>query len=139
MRFIPTVALVAGLAGFGGLTLPAVAQTAVASGQFADVSTRYQASGSAVIAQANDGRTVLQLTNFSVTPGPDLEVWLVADANPGSSSEVLASEWVSLGLLQSPNGDQAYEISSDIDISDYGSVVIWCEDFSVLFSVATLR
>lgn len=142
MRVLPTLALCVGLAGLGGITAPADAQTtatAIASGQFQDAGPRYQGSGTAVLAQTSDGRTVLQLGDFSVTPGPDLEVWLVAANAPASASAVLASTYVSLGPLQSPTGRQTYEIPADVDTSAYGSVVIWCEDFSVLFSVASLR
>lgn len=142
MRLLPTLVLCMGLAGLGAITAPADAQstaTAVASGQFQDAGPRYQGSGTAVLAQTSDGQTVLQLGEFSVTPGPDLEVWLVAANAPGSASAVLASEWVSLGALQSPTGAQTYEIPADIDVTAYGSVVIWCEDFSVLFSVASLN
>jgi hypothetical protein len=77
-------------------------------------------------------------TEFEVTNGPDLEVWLVADDAPFSSGAVLASEWVSLGQLKGNIGDQTYTIPDDVDVSQFGSVVIWCEQFSVLFSVATL-
>ena len=142
MRILPLTALCVGLAGLGGITPPATAQvtaTAMASGQFQDADRSHQGAGTAVLAQTSDGRTVLQFGDFSVTPGPDLEVWLVAANAPGTSSAVLASDWVSLGPLQSPNGAQTYEIPADVDASAYGSVVIWCEDFSVLFAVAPLR
>jgi hypothetical protein len=137
-----TAALCVGLAGLGGLTTPAEAQdaTAVASGTFQAVSARYSGGGSATIAETAAGETVVQLgSNFSVTPGPDLEVWLVADAAPATNNAVLASTYVSLGALQSPTGAQTYSIPADVDVSAYGSVVIWCEDFSVLFTVATLQ
>lgn len=142
MRILPTLALCMGLAGLGGFTAPAEAQstaTAVASGQFQGAGPRYQGSGTATIARTSDGRNILQLSDFSSTAGPDLEVWLVVNGNPGTASAVLASQYVSLGALQSPQGAQTYEIPANIDISAYGSVVIWCEDFSVLFSVASLR
>lgn len=142
MRVLPSLALCMGLAGLAAITAPAQAQstaTAVASGQFQDAGPRYQGSGTVVVAQTSDGRTVVQLGEFSVTPGPDLEVWLVADNAPATATAVLASQWVSLGALQSPTGAQTYEVPADVDASAYGSVVIWCEDFSVLFSVATLR
>ena len=99
----------------------------------------HQGDGTAVLAQTSDGRMVLQFGDFSVTPGPDLEVWLVAANAPATSAAVLGSSYVSLGSLQSANGAQTYEIPSNVDASAYGSVVIWCEDFSVLFAVASLR
>jgi hypothetical protein len=146
MRHLSSIALSAalcmGLAGLGGFSSPAEAQvtaTAMTSGQFQDADRSHQGAGTATLAQTSDGRVVLQFADFSVTPGPDLEVWLVVDATPGTSAAVLASEWVSLGPLQSPEGAQTYEIPADVDASAYGSVVIWCEDFSVLFAVASFQ
>ncbi len=140
--FTLSLAMCVGLAGLGGFTVPAEAQataTAVASGQFQDADARHQGDGTATIATTADGDTILQLSEFSVTPGPDLEVWLVVDGSPATSGAVLASQWVSLGRLQSPQGTQTYSIPADVDVSAYGSVVIWCEDFSVLFATATLN
>ncbi len=64
---------------------------------------------------------------------------MVAADAPNTSDAVLASQWVSLGSLQSASGAQTYELPADVDASAYGSVAIWCEDFSVLFAVASLR
>lgn len=142
MRILPIAALCVGLAGLGGIAPPADAQvtaTAMASGQFQDADARHQGAGTATLAQTSDGRIVLQFGDFSVTPGPDLEVWLVAADAPSTSAAVLASQWVSLGSLQSASGAQTYEIPANVDATAYGSVVIWCEDFSVLFAVASLR
>jgi len=142
MRILPLFALCTGLASLGGIIQPAEAQvtaTAISTGQFQNASPRYQSAGSATLAETSDGDIVLQFNDFSVTPGPDLEVWLVAADAPGTSAAVLASEWVSLGVLQSPDGAQTYLIPEDVDVSDYGSVVIWCEDFSVLFAIASFE
>ncbi|GAB5449366.1 DM13 domain-containing protein [Gymnodinialimonas sp.] len=136
---LPTLALCAGLGAFASAPQAQTTATAVASGQFQDADARHQGAGTAVLAQTSDGRTVLQFQGFSVTPGPDLEVWLVVDEAPGTSAAVLASQWVSLGSLQSASGAQTYEIPSNVDATAYGSVVIWCEDFSVLFATASLR
>jgi len=65
-------------------------------------------------------------------------VWLVKAANPTTSADVKASEWVSLGQLKGNIGDQTYTLPDGIDAAAYGSVVIWCEMFGVLFSPAAL-
>jgi len=43
------------------------------------------------------------------------------------------------GQLKGNIGDQNYDIPAGTDLSAYGSVVIWCEMFGVLFSPATLN
>ena len=56
----------------------------------------------------------------------------------GKSSDVTASKWISLGPLKGNIGDQNYVLSGNVKAADYGSVVIWCEQFGVLFAVARL-
>lgn len=110
----------------------------VATGQFADADAVHKGKGKASILRAGGGSSILRLTDFEVTNGPDLEVWLVKAPDPKSSDDVKASEWVSLGPLKGNIGDQNYSIPDDVDSSQYGSAVIWCEQFGVLFSPASL-
>jgi len=107
------------------------------SGKFKDADGSHKGTGNAQILQTANG-PVLRLTEFEVTNGPDLEVWLVKAASPESSSDVKASEWISLGQLKGNVGDQTYQIPEGTDVNAYGSVVIWCEQFGVLFSPASL-
>ncbi|MFT6453937.1 MAG: hypothetical protein ACJAY6_000814, partial [Yoonia sp.] len=58
--------------------------------------------------------------------------------DPKTSNDVKTSEWVSLGQLKGNIGDQTYSVPDGVDLSDYGSVIIWCEQFGVLFSPASL-
>jgi hypothetical protein len=107
------------------------------SGMFRDADSAHRGSGSATLFQA-DGVVSLAFTDFEVTNGPDLEVWLVKEADPQSSADVKASEWISLGQLKGNVGNQSYPVPDDINLDEYGSAVIWCEQFGVLFAVATL-
>lgn len=116
------------------------AQTAnvLASGSFVDADRAHQGKGMATIYESVDGGALLRLTDFEVTNGPDLEVWLIAHPGPASSADVTGSKWLSLGRLKGNIGDQNYDIPAGTDLHDYASVVIWCEQFSVLFSPAPL-
>ena len=87
-------------------------------------------SGSAKIYDDN-GKHVVQLENFSSTNGPDLKVYISKDQN--------ATEYISLGALKSTMGLQSYDISGMPDYEEYKFVLIWCEDFSVLFGKAELQ
>ena len=112
--------------------------TVLATGTFRDADRAHKGSGTATLLQQADGSAVIRFTDFQVTNGPDLEVWLSSVPDPQSSREVLDGEWVSLGQLKGNIGDQNYTIPADVDLSQFQSVVIWCEQFSVLFSPATL-
>jgi hypothetical protein len=109
----------------------------LATGAFSGADRLHQGKGTATVLETDWG-TIVRLTDFEVTNGPDLKVWLVKHANPLSSSDVSGSEWIALGPLKGNIGDQNYEIPADADISQYGSVVVWCEAFSVLFAAAPL-
>ena len=54
------------------------------------------------------------------------------------AGDVKASEQLRLSQLKGDIGDQAYAIPEGTDVSKFKSVVIYCEQFSVLFAVAEL-
>ena len=76
--------------------------------------------------------------DFKVGPGPKFHVYLVPDADVTPDTEVEATMFVDLGRLKAFSGSQNYAIPAGIDIADYGSVVIWCEQFNVLISPAAI-
>ena len=117
-----------------------VGQTAsvLGRGEFAGIGQSYVGRGVATIYQSATGERILRISDFEVTNGPDLKVWLVDAANPTKSAHVTGGQWVSLGRLKGNIGDQNYDIGPEVDLSIYGAVVIWCEQFSVLFSAAPL-
>lgn len=115
-----------------------VTLTVVRQGRFSDADRAHEGQGLAEILQTVDGTYLLRLSEFQVTNGPDLKVWLLTAEDPKASRDVSASEWLSLGPLKGNIGDQIYPIPADADIDRYRSVVIWCERFSVLFSPAPL-
>ena len=45
-------------------------------------------------------------------------------------------DYVEIGKLKGNVGDQNYELPDDLDPAAYGSVVIYCKPFQVVFSVA---
>lgn len=137
---LKTIALIVSLAapfGFATMTFGQDAMT-VASGDFRNADSVHTGSGVASINKNAAGEYVLSLQSFSTTPGPDLEVWLVKASRITTAEQVLASEYLSLGALQSPTGDQSYVVPAGMSADGYASVVVWCKSFSVLFSAADL-
>ena len=98
----------------------------------------HDAKGDAEILELPDGKKILRFTNFEVSNGPDVVVYLssVNDANDNDS--VKNSDFILLGQLKGNIGDQNYEIPGDLDLSNYNSAVIWCRRFGVNFAVAPL-
>jgi len=115
----------------------AASSRVVATGTFSGTDAIHQGKGTATVLETDQG-AIVRFTDFEVTNGPDLKVWLVKHENPRSSSDVSDSEWLALGPLKGNIGDQNYDVPADADISEFGSVVVWCEAFGVLFAAAPL-
>ena len=116
--------------------MPEETPEVVKSGEFTDFDDFHKGRGTATVYKLVDETQVLRLEGFEVTNGPDLHVLLV----PHGDSEGLddLTGYVDLGSLKGNLGDQNYDIPDNIDISEYGSVVIYCEPFHVIFSIAAL-
>ncbi len=113
-----------------------VADQVLLRGSFYDL--EHLSSGEAVVYQLADGARILRLQNFSVDNGPDLYVYLVPiDPVPNASGSDIPG-YYSLGRLKGNIGDQNYELPADLDLSQYKSVVIWCQAFAVPFAAAPL-
>jgi hypothetical protein len=109
---------------------------AVLSGSFRGADDFHQGSGTATVYQLEDGSNVLRFEDFEVTNGPDLHVLLVPNDSPADRDDLTG--YVDLGKLKGNVGNQNYEIPPDVDMSEFGSIVIYCEPFHVLFAAATL-
>ena len=113
-----------------------VSQTVLISGAFHSVA--HESKGKASIYQLPEGKRILRLTSFETSNGPDVRVYLVAANDASDSETVKQAGFVELGALKGNVGDQNYEISSDVDLSKYRAVTIWCKRFGVNFATAPL-
>lgn len=82
--------------------------------------------------------TVFLHGDFEVGPGPDFHVYLVPKANIRAADEVTNTMFVDLGRLRAFKGSQKYPVPAGVDLAKFPSVVIWCQQFSVLISPADL-
>lgn len=78
-------------------------------------------------------------SDFEVGPGPKFHVYLVPEKSVIPSTAVEKTMFVDLGRLKAFKGSQNYPVPEGVDLSKFGSVVIWCEQFGVLISPATLK
>ncbi len=69
--------------------------------------------------------------NFSSNNGPDLKVYIATTAT--------ATQFVSLGAMKGTSGTQVYQVNNPPDFAQYNKVLIWCQQFSVLFGQSTLQ
>ena len=83
-------------------------------------------------------RAVFLESDFEVGPGPKYHVYLVPNAKVRREENVNGSMFIDLGRLRAFKGSQRYAIPDGVDLKKYPSVVIWCEQFSVMISPADL-
>jgi hypothetical protein len=107
------------------------------SGRF--YSILHPTEGTATIYQMGDGTRVLRFTSFSTSNGPDVHVYMVAADDAKDVATVQKAGFVDLGVIKGNIGDQNYTLASDLDLTKYRAVSIWCKRFSVNFGAAPLR
>ncbi|MFZ6012892.1 MAG: DM13 domain-containing protein [Bacteroidota bacterium] len=84
-----------------------------------------------VKAYDSNSKITIVLDPFSSQNGPDLKVYLSKDEN--------ASQYINLGALKSTTGKQSYDVTGMPNLDEYKFVLVWCQQFSVLFGKAELQ
>jgi hypothetical protein len=79
---------------------------------------------------SKNGTKNLVFEGFKTDSGPDLRVYLSKTTTNG--------DFVNIGTLKSTSGNFYYSFDNSINTIDYKYVLIWCEDYSVLFGNAQL-
>ncbi len=87
--------------------------------------------GKVEVVQAGDTR-YLRFDNVEIAAAPDMFVCLSdrTDGQPGNFTD--------LGHLKATNGSFNYALPSGLDLSRFGSVVVWCRTFHVTVTYALL-
>lgn len=114
---------------------PTTAPAPIRVGTFRSIA--HQTSGSVRVGPTPDGRQVVHLVDLATDNGPDVRVFLSPHPPEGDDS-IYGTDELELGPLKGNIGDQTYEVPAGVDLSQYQSVVLWCERFSVGFGVAGL-
>ena len=97
------------------------------------VKKRYNIKGTWNVTEQN-GQKVIQFNDdFKTKGGPDLKLYLSSKSISELQSGDVESTSVKLSVLKSNQGAQSYIIPEDVNLSDYKSLVIHCEAFSVLW------
>ncbi len=98
---------------------------------------RYSGEGRALVLNDGSEQRFLRFENFSTDNGPDLNVYLVnSDANADEGT--FDDDFIDLGTLKGNIGDQNYDISPEVDLAVYDTVVVWCVRFGSAFTAADL-
>lgn len=122
----------------------------VKSGTFNSFDAIRGAEGNVVIYEIGrlDGTEVKHILRFEsafeetfrIINGPDLYVYLSQSQNPLTVDQMMEGDLgaVEISIIKGNIGEQNYELPSDIDLTEYNSVVIYSKQFNLLYSVARL-
>ncbi len=113
---------------------PAASAVTLASGAFTGYA--HETTGRASLVKAG-GETLVRLSGFSTSNGPDVHVYLVKGGR-GTQDAVNAAGYLDLGTIKGNRGDQNYAVPAGTHLAEYGAVAIWCKRFGVDFGGATL-
>ncbi|MDG4657343.1 DM13 domain-containing protein [Ectobacillus antri] len=101
------------------------------TGMFVDGDKTHHAAGKAYTL-TQDGKRFIRFEDFNTTNGPDLYVYMLDKSNE-------IAKGINLGKLKGNQGNQNYELPSNIDMEKYDKVIIWCKAFDVTFGTAELK
>ncbi len=124
----------------GGLAIPAygadiqpasISQTQVQGGGF--IKKKYGIKGDWQILQQN-GQTILRLSDdFKTKNGPDLKIFLSPQSVAAVNGKTATQGSILVSALNSNKGGQDYVIPAGVNLANFNSVLIHCEEFSVLW------
>jgi len=112
--------------------------TVLASGEFQELDALHYGAGRATIYELADSTRILRFEDFTSARGGDVRVYLARDPQPRSALQ-LGDDFLDLGRLKGNVGDQSYFLPANRDLSAYRSAVVFCRQFNVSITVATLR
>ena len=103
--------------------------TTIVTGTFN--SNAHSTSGTVKVVRDASAKIHLVFENLKTDNGPDLRIWLSPNNNGSPRQEV--------GILKAVTGNFSYELGASFNYTTNNRVLIWCEDFSVLFGHAILQ
>lgn len=137
-------ALAIGVTGMvAGAPAMAEAETSVSqvaqyetSGDFIKKSKRLKGSWNVV---ERDGKTFIVFADdFRAANGPDLKIFLSPKSVSDATGKNAVDGSLNIGELKATKGTQEYEVPAGVNLADYGSVLVHCEAYSVLWGGGNL-
>ncbi|ASJ70883.1 DM13 domain-containing protein [Granulosicoccus antarcticus] len=103
------------------------------------VSKKYDIKGGWQIVEEN-GKTLIRFDkSFKTKGGPDLKVFLSPLSIADVSGKTATDNSIQLGKLQSITGSQDYILPDGLSLEDYNSILVHCEQYSVLWGGSDLH
>lgn len=93
----------------------------------------------------NGDHYLLKITGLKTEAAPDLKVWLYQDqggVKKGATNLKVAGKYFTVSSLKKFGGDFTFTVAAkDLpkDMGKFNSVVLWCDQVSAAFGIATLK
>lgn len=112
-----------------------VAEAGVSS-QFVTAEKDHPTEGTLKIIK-EDGKQYIEFgDDFKTVEGPDIEI--ILHKNNTVPVNIEEEDYITIAPIQNLEGAQRYEVPEEIDLSDYSSIAVWCQQFNVTFGYAPL-
>ena len=119
-----------------GFAQTIIEQTQLPSGDFVRKSKRLQGSYEVI---QRDGQTFIRFSDdFRAARGPDLKIFLSPKDVKTVTGKTAVDGSILLGELISTRGAQEYLVPEGVDLNEFGSVLVHCEEFAVLWGGSDL-
>lgn len=112
--------------------------TLLLEGSFIEFDSAHYGRGTARIVLLPNGNRQIQFVNVEIASGPDLFIYL-SDKSTFSGIMDSPGNFIDLGALPYISGNFSINIPEATSINNVNSVLIWCREFSVVFTYAALN
>jgi hypothetical protein len=94
--------------------------------------------GSYEVVQRGTKSFIVFSEDFRAANGPDLKIFLSPTSVADVTGKTAVKGSINIGELKSTKGVQEYEIPAGVNLSDYASVLVHCEEYAVLWGGSDL-
>ena len=117
----------------------AIAEAASFTGQTGDFVRKSKRLNGSYEVIEQDGQTLIRFSDdFRAAGGPDLKAFLSPKSISDATGQNATEGAIRLGELTKTRGGQDYVLPEGVDLADFGSVLVHCEAYSVLWGGANL-
>ncbi|MEM9938100.1 MAG: DM13 domain-containing protein [Pseudomonadota bacterium] len=113
-----------------------VSQEQLSSGTFIRKSKKLK--GGWTVEQRGEKTVIVFDDNFVASRGPDLKIFLSPTSIKDVKGKTAVNGSINIGELKSTKGRQEYELPAGVNLSDYQSLLVHCEEFAVLWGGSDL-
>jgi len=99
---------------------------------------KYKIKGTWSLVQ-REGKTFVKFSDdFKTKNGPDLKIFLSPKSAEDVKGKTAVEGSLNLGVLKSNKGTQEYEIPPGTDLSQFSTILVHCEAYSILWGGGAL-